>query len=93
MGAGLQVGYIDQQDTMLHGDGRNRWFDKSFHYIVLPSGRAALNFEHSWGDGVAVLRCFNEVYDASTAMSTALTFGQLHSIKSDGTPPTVARPP
>ena len=70
MGAGLQVGYIDQQDTMLHGDGRNRWFDKSFHYIVLPSGRAALNFEHSWGDGVAVLRCFNEVYDASTAMST-----------------------
>ena len=54
---------------MLHGDGRNRWFDKS-HYIVLPSGRAALNFEHSWGDGVAVLRCFSKVYDASTAMST-----------------------
>jgi carnitine O-palmitoyltransferase 2 len=43
------------QDTMLHGTGRNRWFDKSFQYIVLPSGRAALNFEHSWGDGVAGL--------------------------------------
>ena len=42
-------GWIDQQNTMLHGAGRNRWFDKSFHYIVLPSGRAALNFEHSWG--------------------------------------------
>ena len=63
-------GWIDQQNTMLHGAGRNRWFDKSFHYIVLPNGRAALNFEHSWGDGVAVLRLFNEVFDYSAAMST-----------------------
>lgn len=25
------------------------------------NGNAAINFEHSWGDGVAVLRFFNEV--------------------------------
>ena len=46
---------------MLYGDGRNRWFDKSFTLIVLPNGMAAVNFEHAWGDGVAVLRYVNEV--------------------------------
>ncbi|MDP2434447.1 MAG: choline/carnitine O-acyltransferase [archaeon] len=43
----------------------NRWFDKSFQLIVTPGGRAAVNFEHSWGDGVAVMRYFNEVYEDS----------------------------
>ena len=39
-----------------------RWFDKSFSLIVDKDGRAAVNFEHSWGDGVAVLRFVNEVH-------------------------------
>ena len=39
-----------------------RWFDKSLQLIVAPGGHAAVNFEHSWGDGVAVLRFFNEIY-------------------------------
>ena len=30
------------------------------------AGQTAVNFEHSWGDGVAVLRYFNEVYKDST---------------------------
>ena len=38
-----------------------RWFDKSFSLIFSKDGEAALNFEHSWGDGVAVMRYFNEV--------------------------------
>lgn len=59
------AGFKEQQELMLHGAGRNRWFDKSFQLIVLPTGRAAVNFEHSWGDGVAVLRYFNEVNDDS----------------------------
>jgi carnitine O-palmitoyltransferase 2 len=29
-------------------------------------GKAAVNFEHSWGDGVAVMRFFNEVHGDST---------------------------
>lgn len=52
--------------TMLHGDGTNRWFDKSFNLIVAKDGTAAVNFEHAWGDGVAVLRFFNEVFKDST---------------------------
>ena len=30
--------------------------------ILTDGAHAAVNFEHSWGDGVAVLRYFNEVY-------------------------------
>lgn len=52
--------------AMLHGDGTNRWFDKSFNLIVARDGTAAINFEHAWGDGVAVLRFFNEVFRDST---------------------------
>ncbi|KAL4226898.1 Carnitine O-palmitoyltransferase 2 [Mactra antiquata] len=52
--------------NFLHGDGTNRWFDKSFSLILTKDGRAAVNFEHSWGDGVAVLRYFNEVWKETT---------------------------
>lgn len=50
---------------LLAGDGTNRWFDKSISLIVSGDGTAAVNFEHSWGDGVAVLRYFNEIYKDS----------------------------
>lgn len=33
--------------------------------IVTKDGTSAVNFEHSWGDGVAVLRFFNEIYKDS----------------------------
>nr|XP_061790273.1 carnitine O-palmitoyltransferase 2, mitochondrial-like [Nerophis lumbriciformis] len=52
--------------NMLHGDGVNRWFDKSLSVIVARDGHAAINFEHSWGDGVAVLRFLNEIFSDST---------------------------
>ena len=51
-------------DTVKHflcGEAQNRWFDKCFQLIVTPKGQAAVNFEHSWGDGIAVLRYINEV--------------------------------
>lgn len=51
----------------LFGDGCNRWFDKSFSLIVTENGKAAVNFEHSWGDGVAVVRFLDEVFAASNA--------------------------
>ena len=52
--------------AMLTGDGRNRWFDKSFSFIVTPNGQLGMSFEHSWGDGVAVLRMCNDVFKASS---------------------------
>lgn len=50
----------------LHGDGTNRWFDKSISLLLSKDGVAAVNFEHSWGDGVAVLRYFQDVHRDST---------------------------
>lgn len=52
---------------MLHGNGRNRWFEKSFHIVVAANGKAGVNWEHSWGDGVAMLRFFEEVYKEISA--------------------------
>ncbi|XP_022914689.1 carnitine O-palmitoyltransferase 2, mitochondrial [Onthophagus taurus] len=50
----------------LHGNGDNRWFDKSFSLQVSKDGFAGVNFEHSWGDGVAVLRYFQDIYKDTT---------------------------
>uniref|UniRef100_A0A0M3IXH2 Carn_acyltransf domain-containing protein n=1 Tax=Ascaris lumbricoides TaxID=6252 RepID=A0A0M3IXH2_ASCLU len=38
------------------------WFDKCFQLIVDARGQATINFEHSWGDGVAVLRLMEESF-------------------------------
>lgn len=53
--------------SMLHGDGRNRWFDKCINIIVTANGRAGAAWEHAWGDGAAVLYAFNEIYKAICA--------------------------
>lgn len=45
------------------GAGCNRWLDKSLSLIVSKEGRAGVNFEHSWGDGIAVLRYMTEVHE------------------------------
>lgn len=50
----------------LVGDAVNRWFDKSVSVFVGKDGITGINFEHSWGDGVAVLRYFNEICDEIT---------------------------
>lgn len=62
---------VDLNRLMLHGDGRNRWFDKSFQIIVTPTGKAAVMFEHSWGDGVAVVRFVNEMFADSVNTAPA----------------------
>jgi len=60
----------DLSECMLAGKGRNRWFDKSFNIVVCANGRSGINWEHAWGDGVAVLNFFNEVHDATTKEPT-----------------------
>ncbi|CCI50536.1 unnamed protein product [Albugo candida] len=62
----------DISRTFLIGNGSNHWFDKSFQLIVASNGKAAVNFEHSWGDGVAVLRYVNELYEDSIQYSVVV---------------------
>ncbi|OQO92029.1 carnitine O-acetyltransferase [Saccharomonospora piscinae] len=42
-------------DLLLHGDSRNRWFDKSVSFVVFADGTAGLNIEHCGLDGTTVL--------------------------------------
>eukprot|EP00297_Palpitomonas_bilix_P004512 CAMPEP_0113895828 /NCGR_PEP_ID=MMETSP0780_2-20120614/17612_1 /TAXON_ID=652834 /ORGANISM="Palpitomonas bilix" /LENGTH=687 /DNA_ID=CAMNT_0000886767 /DNA_START=59 /DNA_END=2122 /DNA_ORIENTATION=+ /assembly_acc=CAM_ASM_000599 len=68
---------------MLHGRPGNRWFDKCFSLVMNQKGRTAINFEHSWGDGVSVLRYANDVFakvktiENSPASSTPASFRPL----------------
>jgi len=45
----------------------NRWWDKSFSINVSKDGTLGINFEHAWGDGVAVLRYTVDTFNLSTA--------------------------
>lgn len=49
----------------LHADSNNRWFDKSFSLIITKDGYAGVNFEHAWGDGVAIFRFMQEIHKDS----------------------------
>eukprot|EP00116_Pleurobrachia_bachei_P004311 sb/3464573/ len=55
----------DSRDALkncLVGDGYNRWMDKSFSLIVSENGRAAVNWEHSWGDGGTIMEMLQNVH-------------------------------
>jgi carnitine O-palmitoyltransferase 1, liver isoform len=43
-----------QARAMFHGDGRNRWFDKSCQLITSSDAVACVNSEHSWADAPVV---------------------------------------
>ncbi|XP_067935231.1 carnitine O-palmitoyltransferase 2, mitochondrial-like [Watersipora subatra] len=53
--------FSDLAKQFLCNDSFNRWHDKSFSVIVTSEGSASVTFEHSWGDGVAVLSYFEAV--------------------------------
>lgn len=57
----------------LFGNAGNRWFDKSFSLIIASDGTTSVNFEHSWGDGVAVMRYCNDVYRDVTTKPYVMT--------------------
>ena len=58
----------------------HRWFDKSFNLIVTKNGLSAINFEHAWGDGIAVLRFFNELFKYTTTHPLSTMEGQCNNI-------------
>ncbi|TMW61605.1 hypothetical protein Poli38472_012796 [Pythium oligandrum] len=39
---------------LIHGNGSNRWFDKSFNLVVYNNGLHGFNAEHSWADAPAM---------------------------------------
>jgi carnitine O-acetyltransferase len=61
----------DRFRDILHGDGKNRWFDKSFQFIVGRNGKFGVNGEHSGLDGYPVHRLIRFIYDQSGSLSSA----------------------
>jgi carnitine O-acetyltransferase len=55
-------------ELAFHGGGgggehsANRYFDKSMQIVVDRSGRAAANFEHSWGDGILFAHLIDDAH-------------------------------
>ena len=42
--------WIGRGRSLFHGNGANRWFDKSINLVVHEDGTCGLNCEHSWAD-------------------------------------------
>ena len=42
--------WSDKGLSLIHGDGGNRWFDKSICLVVFADGQCGCNVEHSWAD-------------------------------------------
>lgn len=54
---------VDTSKMLLHGDGKNRYFDKSLQFIVFKNGKTGVNFEHTGMDGSVMLRMIGHIYD------------------------------
>jgi len=46
----LTLDWTTMGRTLFHGNGKNRWCDKSFSMVIFPNGKAGLHVEHSWAD-------------------------------------------
>lgn len=59
-------------DQLLHGDGGNRWFDKSISLIVANNGMAGINVEHCGLDGTTIVDFVDFLFSPATlaAMQT-----------------------
>ena len=54
---------VETSQMLLHGDGRNRFFDKSLQFIVFKNGKTGVNFEHTGMDGSPMLNLIGYLYD------------------------------
>jgi len=54
---------------LLHGDGKDRFFDKSLQFIVFKNAKTGINFEHTGVDGSVMLRLVGHIYDTMDKVS------------------------
>ena len=54
---------VEISQMLLHGDGKNRFFDKSLQFIVFKNGKTGVNFEHTGMDGTVMVRMNSYIYD------------------------------
>ncbi|OAF71990.1 hypothetical protein A3Q56_00248 [Intoshia linei] len=56
----------------LHNEPGNLWFDKSFTLMFEPGGENCVHFEHSWGDGIAVVNFYKTISDFCASQNDKL---------------------
>ncbi|MBC8090614.1 MAG: choline/carnitine O-acyltransferase, partial [Pseudonocardia sp.] len=56
-------------DHLLHGESRNRWFDKGVSLIVFADGTAGFNGEHCRLDGTTIIGFLDAILEAPPAPS------------------------
>ncbi|CAL8285078.1 unnamed protein product [Merluccius merluccius] len=61
MGDDPEVSLDRYAKSLLHGKCYDRWFDKSFSFVVYKNGKNGLNAEHSWADAPAVAHLWEYV--------------------------------
>jgi len=62
-----EITHVSKQ--LLHGEGRDRFFDKSLQFIVFQNGKTGVNFEHTGVDGSVMLRLIAHIYDTIDKIS------------------------
>ena len=70
-------------DHLLHGDGGNRWYDKSLQFIVFKDGYAGVNVEHSGLDRARIVDFLDYVLGIDPA-----SIDQYSGATTQGTPVT-----
>ncbi|CEG45495.1 choline carnitine o [Plasmopara halstedii] len=48
--------------NLIHGNGGNRWFDKSFNLVIYKNSVAGFNAEHAWADAPVMAHVWEQVY-------------------------------
>ena len=71
-------------ERCVHGRARNRWLDKSLCITVGPKGRFGVSFEHSWGDGLALMRYGADVAKTLQGIMLAESADQRAKIEGGG---------
>lgn len=64
-------------NQLLHGNGANRWFDKSVSLIVFANGMAGINIEHCGLDGTTVVEFVDQLFAAETHQRVANDTGKV----------------
>lgn len=54
---------LEACQALLHGDTRNRWFDKALSLVVFADGTAGLNCEHARLDGSMVAEWIDAIHE------------------------------
>jgi carnitine O-acetyltransferase len=75
------VSHSEVAKLLLHGDSRNRWYDKSIQLIVSKNGKAGLMGEHALMDGMPVVQLadaitklkYGDISKKQQAMATPTT--------------------